>query len=386
MIIFFKQDSETGYSTPLAVVDYTRSDDQYSFSEIQEQVLSAGVEKVNLSALSVFSLNYSVSFRHSAVNLPNALKTTIGFSIANAPSKLSSLVNVQQIVGQESALSLQDATQKIIDAQNQFPHGVFVFQFQGPTGLMQTIKRKFIVYGTTFNFDAKRVNSTLQIRAASFDSMVMRLKLNLDIKKTKPLFDQIQTALKTSSTASTYSVTCTEAIGHLMPVVERYYPPAPLNKILGNVCRDNGIFFDIDEDQKIVHLQSLKSDNTPSDFFPKNFCFRGYYPGANLISTFSVQDYATASFGTEVADISLFDSVNVWDDSDAEGLFANFRSGEPYGLKMVFSYLFYVLEYELHWSSYESRLVIRGTNNWLISNFKLDTLFENAVYSGVSAQ
>lgn len=371
--------------TPLVVLDYTRSDDQWSDSEIREQVQTAGnmlnLENSFPEPFTVFSLNYVVAFRHTAVNMGDALKTSVNLSISNAPAALSSLINVKQIVGQESAISLQDATAKIVDAQNEFPQGVFIFNFPGPAGIMQKIARKFVVYGTAFNFDAKRVNSTLEVRAASFDSMVMRLALKMDINKKAPLFDQIQKAIAILK----YSVTCTEAIGNLIPVIARYYPPAPLNKILANVCRDNAIFFDIDEDKKIVHLQSLKSENTPSDFFPQNFCFRGYYPGADLISTFSVQDYATASFSTEIADIGLFDSVIVWDDSDAEGLFANFRSGEPYGLRAVLSYLFYVLEYELHWSSYESKLVIRGTNNWLISNFKLDTLFENAVYAGAGA-
>lgn len=386
MIIFFKQSrTENVFATPFAVLDYTRSDDQYSRKEIEALVVEAG-NLVNVgynsALLSVFSLDYAVVYKHTAVTIGDALKTSVGISISNAPPELSSLVNIKQIVGQESALSLGDSVKKVVDAQNQFPYGVLIYDIPGPAGTKKTVMKKFMVYGTTYNFDAKRINSTLQIRGASFDSMVMRLQMRMNIDKAKPLVAQIQAALAPTG----FKITAPADMAAKLPVASRYYPPAPVNKILANVCRDNGIFFDLDSDNKTVKLISLNSENNPAylSLIPTKFSFRGHVSGSSIISTFSVQDYATATFKTEPQDLSLFDSVIIYNDSDASDLFGNFRADPaPYGLKKVKGYNFYILQLILTVSRTESTLTITGTNNWLISNFKLDTLFENAVYSGI---
>ena len=191
MIIFFKKNSLAGYSSPIALVDYTRSDDQFSLLEIQRLVLqTAGKQSiaVNVADLSVFSLDYTVEHMHSAVNLGDALKSKTTVTVSNAPPELVALVQVQQIVGQETALSLQNGLGKILDPKNEFSRGVVISKTSGPLG-DQNLVRDFIVYGTVYNFDPRRINSTLLIKGAAFDSMVMRIQLAFDLKKTLPLVD-----------------------------------------------------------------------------------------------------------------------------------------------------------------------------------------------------
>lgn len=380
MIIFFKRDTDSGYASPVALLDYTRSDDQYTEKEIRLNVDRAGIEILNIpinsAALSIFSLNYTLKYTHSAINLGDALKTAVTVTIQNAPPELVTLLNVQQIVGQESALSLENATKMVVDAQNVFPYGVAFIDTVGPAGTIETLARKFMVYGTSFNFDERRVNSKMTIRGASFESMVMRAKFNMDIDKKSFLVDQIRTKLAPSG----YQVTPSDTgLAHLTPVIARYYPPAPINKILANVCRDNGVLFDLDEKNKTVKIQGLDSKNPPSLPNPRRFCFRGSPPGEYIISTFAVQDYAGAVFKTEMTGCELFDSVELYDDSKSSGLFATYRA-QPVPMLGLQTYQFYVLEYEYTVSAWESSLQIKATNNWMISNFRLDTLFENAVY------
>lgn len=382
MIIFFKRKAGGDYATPVALLDYTRSDDQYTEKEIRQYVTKAGVElpalRVDPSALSVFSLNYAVKYKHSGINLGDSLKTQITVMIQNAPPELVTLINVQQIVGQETVMSLENATNMVVDAQNVFPYGVLFFDTVGPAGTTVTVARKFIVYGTSFNFDERRVNSKMTVHGASFDSMVMRLKFNLDIDKKSFLVDQLAAKLNPQG----YQVKPSDTgISHLTPVVARYYPPAPVNRILANVCRDNGVLFELDEKNKIIKILSLDSKNPPQLPNPRKFCFRGTPPGEYLISTFAVQDYAGAIFKTEMTGIELFESVNLYDDSKNLGLFSTYRA-KPAPVLGLQEYQFYVLEYEYTISIYESTLEVRATNNWLISNFRLDTLFENAVYQG----
>lgn len=367
---------------PVVVLDYTRSDDQWSEREIRQKVGQAGMLLglgVDAAALSIFSLTYSVRYKHSGIALADALKTTVDITIKNAPPALSSLINVRQIVGQESALSLEAATKKVIDAQNQFPQAVWFFNVTAPGGITTTIAKKFMVYKTSFNFDAKRINSTLVAAGASFEDMVMRIRMNIVLTKQSFLVDQLQTALASSG----YQVTPSDTgIAHHTPVLERFYPPAPINKLLASVCLDNGLWFDLDETNKKIKIQSLNSASPPKTALPKIYSFRGTPPGQYILSTFSVADYATARFATELTGIELFDTVRILDDSNARGLFDNFRS-EPQAIRKLLLYSFYVLMYEYSVSSTESVLNVVATNNWLLSNFKLDTLFENAVYAGV---
>lgn len=385
MIIFFKRNAENGFSMPVALLDYTRSDDQYTEAEVLKFTREAAKTVfdtdagVNYSALSIFSLSYKVVYRHSGINLQDALKTKVEVSIANAPPELSSLINVKQIVGQESALSLESATKLVIDAQNQFPYGVLFFDVPAAGGGFVTISKKFIVYGTVFNFDPKRINSTLEVKGAAFDSMVMRLQLAVNLNQKSFLIDQLRKALASTG----YQITPSDTgVATATPVVERYYPPAPLNRILAAVCQDNGLFFDTDEKNKTIRIQGLDSKTPPKEFLPKRFCFRATPPGEYLISTFSVQDYACAQLRAELTGMELFSSIEIYNDSGADGLFDNFRE-KPGSVGSLKAYPFYVLQYAYILSSYESVLELYVANNWLLSNFKLSTLFENAVYAGV---
>lgn len=382
MILFFKRPdpNNTEVWDTTVILDYTRSDDQYSMSDIAQWTIGTGGE------LSIFSLNYSVHYSHAANtdSLDKALKTSVEISISNAPAELSALLNLQQLVGQESVLSILSATKRVIDAEVQFPRGVFVFP--GPDG--SDIYRNFVVYSTNYNFDSKRVNSTFIIRGASFDSMVMRLNFAANLDRSLPLISQVTTLAENAGYKVAADASLLDEEGGstvLKPIVSRYYPPAPLTTILGEICRDNGLFFDLDEGDKLIVLKLLDPDKPPLGAPVQYFSFRGTGPG-NLISTFSIQDYATMTLKSDVVDLKLFDKVAVYDDSSSDGLFGNMRS-DPLLLlptSLTLGYPFYVLGYDFRFDAQESTITIRATNNWVLSNFRLDTLFENAVYQAAA--
>jgi len=382
MILFFKK-GITGTVNPIAVVDYTRSDDQYSFQQILRKALTVGSEVtrsfVNGAALQVFSLSYQIHFRHSGVSLGDALKTACEISIDNASSELASLINLQAVTGQESVLSLENATAKILDPEIEFPYCAIILK-SGPGVLDTDIVRSFIIYSSNFNADSRRINNTLSLRGGGYDSMVMRLRLAVDLKKTLPLITQLTAVFASSG----YKVTADLAILSDVPVVERYYPPATMDNILSAICKDNGLFFDLDYTNKKIYIKNLAKSDAPDNFFPSKFCFRGGRPGANIISSFNVKDYATVVFEAEIEDVDLFDTVTVYDDSGTKNLFDNFRkSGVPFfkGTKPFWPYDFYILQYEYMDSRIKTSIRITATNNWLLSNFKLDNFFESAVYS-----
>lgn len=382
MILFFKK-GIAGTVNPIAVVDYTRSDDQYSNTQILRKALTVGSEVtrsfVNGAALQVFSLSYLIQYRHSGVALGDSLKTACEISIENAPGELASLINLQNVTGQESVLSLQNATTKVLDAEVEFPYAAIILK-SGP-GLLDTdIVRSFIIYGVNYNYDTRRVNNLLALKGAGYDSMVIRLRLAVDLKKSLPLIAQLNTAFASSG----YKVTGDPTILLSTPVVDRYYPPATIDNILNAVCKDNGVYYDLDDNNKTITIKSLAKSDVPRDFFNTKFCFRGAYPGANIISSFNVKDYATVVFEAEIADVDLFDTVTVYDDSGTDGLFDNFRKNVAFflsGTKVIWSYDFYILQYEYMDNRNKTSVRITATNNWLVSNFKLDNFFEASVYS-----
>jgi len=382
MILFFKQ-GVIGTVNPIAIVDSTRSDDQYSQAKILKKAITIGSEVtrsfVNGANLKIFSLNYLIHYRHFGVSLGDSLKTSCEISIDNAPGELASLINLQAITGQESVLSLQSATNKVLDPEIEFPYVAIVLK-TGTTLLYSDIMRSFIAYGISYNYDNRRVNNRLTIKGAGYDSMVMRLQLAVDLKKELPLVTQLNTVLA----ASGFKVISDPSIVLNTPVVARYYPPATLENILTAICKDNGLYFDLDSQNKKINLKALAKSDAPDNFFISKFCFRGVRPGAKIISNFSVKDYATVVFEAEIEDIDLFDTVTIYDDSGTDGLFDNFRkSGIPFlkGLKPYWPYDFYVLGYEYMDNRNKTSVRITATNNWLVSNFKLDNFFETAVYS-----
>lgn len=384
MILFFKK-GRLGSVNPIAVVDYTRSDDQYSRPQILRKALSIGTDitksVVNGAALQVFSLSYQIHYRHSGVQLGASLKTSCEMNIDNAPAELTSLINLQAVTGQESVLSLQNAVKKVLDPEVEFPYCAVVFK-TAPSLIDTDIVRSFIVYSMSYNYDSKRVNNTLALKGGNFDSMVMRLNLAVQLKTTLPLVTQLQTSLASTG----YRITSDPSIAALPPVIERYYPPAALNTILSEVCKDNGLFYDLNTDEKKISLKSLSKIDAPIGVFNSKFCFRGQVSRANIISNFSIKDFATVVFEAEIEDVNLFDVITIYDDSGTDGtLFDSFRkSALPprfKGTTPIYAYDFSILQYEYMDSRTKTTVRITATNNWLVSNFRLETFLENAVYT-----
>ena len=368
---------------PIAVLDYTRSDDQYSIAQINQYVRSVGIEAakgktINLANLRTYSLDYSMSFTHSGINYGDSLKSKFSATIYNAPMELIGLLNIKQYVSSENINALSTATKSIIDPQVSFPTGGFVIRRN--SNVTDIITRTFMIYSTPFNFDSRRLNSTLNLNGSQFDSMVIRLQFAVNLNKNSSLVSQIKTILSGQG----FTVNSDDSLSDIPPVIERYYPPAPINSVLSEVCRDNDIAFDINSDKKEITLKSLSPDDAPQESQnDKILTFNNYIPGSYILASLSLQNYASCMFEAEAFDVQLFESISIYDDSFSEGLFANLRQIPgtiPAGSAILKGYRFYVLEYTYTDSVEKTTVSVRGTNNWLINNFKLDTFLENKIY------
>lgn len=377
MLIFFKPTSETKVQ-PIVLLDYTRSDEQYKYSDIVLKVDKAILDanKIRSTAsLEIYSLNYRVVYSHNGTNPADSLKTSCTIEIDNAPSSLVNLINLKQFTKQESAIALENTVKAIIDPQVQFPSCVLILKNSSNVAANDDIIRTFIIYNTGFTYDGRRIVSTLVLHGAAFSSMVIQLKTAVNIKKDLPLASQLQTALADTK----YVFKTDPELAGVTAKVERYYPPSSMNNILSSVAKDSGLFIDIDDGEKKVILKSLNPNSKPKSISNKTFCFRGKVPGAKLIANFSVQDYAKGIFETEIEDLKIFDSILVYDDSDADGYFENFIEFDlPFG--KIKAYQFYVQEYTYTDDRIQTKLRFTATNNWVVSNFKLGMFLENAIY------
>lgn len=382
MMIFYKPGEGVNVVIPIVVLDYTRSDDNYSKAQIIKYAYSLGNEAakgkyIDVLQMQIFSLDYSFTYTHSGIAYGNALKTKFQATITNAPMELIQLLNVKFIIGQENLESLNNAAKTIIDPEVFFPTGGFVITPDSGSFFPDRIKRTFMVYATPYNFDPRRVNSFLTIKGASFDSMVMRLQFAVDLSSTKaPLVTQLQQIF-----GEEWIIQYDQSLETVNPVVSRYYPPGTVNKIMSEICRDNAIAYDINSDAKTIYLKSLKSsDAKKTEFDGRSLTFGNTVNGSYLISTMSLHDYATCLVEAEAFDVNLFESVSVWDDSGCEDQFYNLRKMEERKEGLT-GYRFYVLEYTYNDSRHKTSISFRGTNNWLLTQFKLETFMENKVYT-----
>jgi len=374
MIVLFKAINPT-ITQPIVIIDYTRSDEQYTEIEIGAWVnVFAPLDAATILPPIIHSLDYTASFTHSGISYGNSLKQSFEASITNAPVELVKLLNIEQYSSQQNISSLSSALNSVIDPQVIFPTGGILFK--GLDG--SKIFRRFMVYSTPYNFDPRRINSTLTIKGAHFDSMVMKLKFAVYIKKNQPLISQISTAI--SGKDLQIDGKSLSELSSIMPVVDKYYAPAPAQMILDEICRDNNLAY-INKDN-ILSFVSLDPNSPPLQTVKNSFSFLNSVPGTKIISTFSLNNYVSCEFESEIYDPELFSSVTIYDDSMSNGkLFSNMAKS-PDILSGYQGYRFYVQEYTLNDSREKTSTVTKGTNNWLLNNFKLDYMLENKIYQG----
>jgi len=378
MIILFKED-KLGFIQPVVIVDYTRSDEQYSLIDINKYVLKLSTKGAYaLRPANIYSLDYSATFTHSGINYGKSLKQSFEATIINAPTELVKLLNIEQYASQQNIGALTTAVKNVIDPQVKFPTGGIVFKALDGS----VITRKFMIYSTPYNFDPLRINSNLQLHGAHFDSMVLRLQFAFDIKKSAgPLVPQISAKL----TAAGLRIDAKSLTMTSLPVLDKFYEPMPLNSTLQEICQDNNLGFDIKD--STISFQSLDPNTPPAPTIKNSFSFKNSVFGSKAISSFSLNNYVSCEFESEIYDPELFTSVAVYDDTSTSniltggGLFANLTKS-PDLVSGFAGYRFYVQEYTLHDSRAKTSCTTKGTNNWLVNNFKLDYLLENKIYQG----
>lgn len=387
MLIFYVPDS-FGALDPIVICDYTRSDEQYTTIQIQRFALELGVEQnptkfiLPVAPYNIFSLDYTMKYTHSGISYGDSLKTKFTAVITNPPIELANLLNIKQYGSTQNVQVLSDKlTSSIINPRISFPTGAFVIKPNSNASLADTIERTFMVYKTSFYMDDKRSNSYLTIDGAAFDSMVIRLSFSADIDKRLPLMGQ----LKILGGKAGFLVTSDPAVESVMPTVSKFYAPQPVDKVINEICLDNNLMADVDSTGKTIHIKSL-TPNSASLIPQAVLCFNGLISTAKLVSKFTLQNYYSCDIESEAFDCDLFDYVTVYDDTMNGDQFYNLNK-IPFplilGTSVTNGYKFYVLEYSYEDNRLKTSINFRGTNNWVLSNLKIDNFLESKIYGGL---
>ncbi len=377
---------------PIVIVDYTRSDEQYTLAEMKSYALQFASNLITngkiagLSDPVVYSLDYSMSFTHTGVNFDKeALKTKFNATIKNAPSDLVALLKIRQVVSAQNLELLSQALSQVVDPQIIFPTGGFVVR----TPDKKIVTRQFTIYSTPYKADQRRVNTTLNLIGGGYEDAVMRLKLSFNLNKELTLSEQLTPKLSALGYTVNYAKKTNSVDGASLPDVEllkpitsKYYSPAPLENLLSQICQDNNLISRISANS-ILFLKPAPDSPPPSDI-KVSLSFVNSIPNTKLISNFLSTNYAGGEFECELFDVTLYDSVAVYDDSGQPGLFANLTRITNLAYRNFIPYRFYVQAYTITDSRFTTSLSMTATNNWLLSVVKVDAIFENKIYANAA--
>jgi hypothetical protein len=365
MIIFYPPANPV--CVPVVIADMTDSSDQWSAAEISlliYQNLPTGL-MVGFSPV-IYSCKYNYEIEHNGSPLGSALKMTLSASIKVPPSDLISQVSIGFVSSAVSPSALADSL--IANPQLNIMYAVVVEKIN----FVSNVSRSFIAYSSILQPDPMGVSATLIIKGASIDDTLIRSVVGFHLNKQLPL----STQLTTLAASLDYTLNFVNAsAANSIPVNEILFQPSTLPKILDEICLQNKLLYKING--SIITLFSQTSEPLATNFLNLKYSFLGY-KNSSLMWAVGVENYANVKFKTPVFDASLFEKIVLYDDSNS-GLFTGLKKN--FGL--INSYDMIILRYSIIRNDYELCCEVTATNNWLLSQMRIDGIMESKIYGAI---
>jgi hypothetical protein len=369
MIIFYPPGNPV--CNPVIVADMTDSSDQWTTAELSSLVykyLPSGITM--LLPPDVYSCKYNYEIAHNGIPLGSSLKMTIGIAIKMPPSDLISQVSVGFVSSALSPDAMASAIEKIANPAVNIMYAVVVEKISSTSN----ISRSFIAYSSILQPDSLGVSATLFIKGASIDDTLFRTDLAFHLIKTRTIVDQLsEVAVKAG-----YAVDSSKmANATLLPVGDRLFQPSSFTMILDEICLQNKLAYKING--KIITLLSQTTKPTISNVNKPKFSFLG--SEGSLMWAVGVENYANIKFKTPVFDAGLFDFILLFDDSKS-GLFAGMQQNSIASKLGVAAYDMIIIRYLIIRNDYELCCEVTATNNWILSQVRIDGILEMKIYEG----
>ena len=375
MIIFYPPQPTC---TPVVIADMTDSSDRWSQAEIWVQAflnMPDGVAALNQP--SIYSCKYNYSLQHNGVPLGAALKMTAEAHISSPPAGLVAQVSVDYVSSAQSIDNMSDALVKFANPQYKVITAVIVERTA-----TSVVSRSFVAYSVILQPDPFGTNTTMIIRGASFDDMIIKSELAFQFNTKESLRSQI-TAL---AAKAGYACAFDDGFGdYIIPVCGRLFPPTTLPKILDEICLQNKIAYKITTTNTYKILSFYSQGIAPRDEAAAEsvykFSFLGY--AGSLVWGVGVENYANVKFKTPFFNAMLFDKITIYNDSQS-ALFEGFKIASiGVGPLKPASYDAYIIRYAMDRNDTELCCEVTATNNWLLAQTRIDGILESKVFGSV---
>jgi hypothetical protein len=377
MLIFYTQVKNKTSLVPVVVIDAMSSDDRFSTTEIQKAVWSNAPDESSLKSLQVYSCEYSVQFEHIGIPIASALKSTFSATI-KSPSADLILAFAPTFNNSASSISqMSDPNFKIPNVKTNITYSAMVVKGAGGN----TISRKFIVYAAPLYPDPYGTLVTMFLQGAMIDDILIKSTVAVQIdKKTsfKSQMDKFLGKLKPPMTANYNYMPHPND----MPATEKIFPPMKLNNLLSELCLQNNLVYTIDYSKNVVNFYGAGQESAPEaiDYSIPEFSFQGSI--GYMAWGLGVENYANIKFKSAIFDCKLFQKITIYNDIKSAFFGGLVKSPPSLSVNINNAYDAWVIRYVIKWGRNESICEVTASNNWIMSQFRVDGLMETAIYEG----
>jgi hypothetical protein len=380
MLIFYVVGGDQTFIKPCVIIDALSSDDRFSTKEISENVKSLAPTGKIIGKTNIYSCEYSAEFTHKAIPLGEGIKTHFSGIIKSPPAELVSNFSPSYFLSLKSTADFSNPSGLFPNPQTNITYAAMVVK--GFSGL---ITRQFIVYSAPIYPDQFGTTTTMELSGAMLSDIFKKSECGIEINKLTNLNTQLDLLLSKQKPPLKGKYNATQA--KQKPETNILFPPITLSAVLDEICRQNKMVWN-QEGQTITFNSSGpdgdpgKIGNSMSDFKPVAFSFLG--SKGFLAWGLGVENYGNVKYKSSLFDPQLFGKVVLYNDIRSDffkGLTANPGINVSRTSTPVLAYDMYVIQYSIIWNREESLCSVTATNNWLLSEFRIDGLLEASIYS-----
>jgi len=380
MLIFYKKDTDTGGVTPLILIDALASDDIFTLSEIATLVKS-GVPKNETLLLElpakVYSTEYEFTYSRNGATpegfVASDAVTKVNFSaiVKSPPADFVDAFSPDWFLSSNALDDMEDIDKKFANPEMSLVYASLVVRDVDGKNLQYN----FVAWKGEMLPDPFGTTASLLITGGAFDGKVILDKVSFNLRAQLPLRQQLEDFLIPKGIRPTFGLADNAA----KPVSAVFFPPQTLDQILNVICLQNKLVHSgVDRMLGIVDIRSQGPKGAPKKPAIRRVSFIGA-GGAAIANGFAVSEFATANFSTQYFPTSLFDSVLFINDTHS-AVFAGMTKSET--IAGFETFLFFVLEFQIVWSRQNREMKIKGTNNWLLGQMRIDSILSKNIYKG----
>ena len=373
MIIFYPSTPE-GIVNPVVILDALDSSDRYSDVEVLAQTYKnfKADNAQPISSPSIYSCSYEFEFTHNGIPLGEGIKTQFLGTISSPPASLVSQFSPKFFTSAQSINQMADVASKIANPQTTITNAALVVRDQKNN----YVSRQFVAYAAQIQPDVFGATTTMVVHGAALDDILLKSEIAFQLDKKFPLSTQLTTMLTKAGYTTIFNVGDATANGvfpTVYPVSDKLFQPMKLQALLDEICLQNKLVNVIDG--KVVTFYS--QNDKPSLYQKAEFSFLGYK--GSLAWAIGVENYANIKFKTLYFDARLFQPITIWNDIKTAFFDGLVKNGNT---SLINSYDANIIRYSLRRTQDEIACEITATNNWLLSQMRIDGILEAKIYAG----